>query len=116
MKIIVSDFGDTARKVTLVGRLDIVGAEEIGLPLAAAAGARGNVVIDMVGVDFIASMGIRHLVMAAKTIGRGAGKLVLLNPTPAVTEVLTVADLNEFLPIVRSEAEARAAFGSTAGM
>jgi anti-anti-sigma factor len=111
MEITVSDFGDTARKVTLVGRLDIVGAEQIGAPLAAAAGSRSNIVIDMGGVDFIASIGIRHLVMAAKAVSRSAGKLVLLDPTPMVTEVLVIAGLDRLLPIVRSEAEAMAAFG-----
>ncbi len=117
MEITVSDLAGTAspgaaKKVTLVGRLDILGAEKIGLPLAAVAGARGNVVIDMVGVDFIASIGIRHLVMAAKAVARGSGKLVLLDPNPMVTEVLVVAGLDQLLPIVRSEDEARAAFGA----
>jgi anti-anti-sigma factor len=111
MEIIIADLGQTTKKVTLVGRLDIMGAEKIGLPLAAAAGSRGNIVVDMIGVDFIASIGIRHLVMAAKAVARGSGKLVLLDPTPMVTEVLVVAGLAQLLPIVRSEAEAWAAFG-----
>ena len=63
----------------------------------------------MMGVDFIASIGIRQLVLAAKTVARGAGKLVLLNPNPFVTEVLVTAGLDGLLPIVRSETEARAA-------
>jgi len=112
MEITITDFGDTIKKVTLVGKLDIIGAEQIGLPLAAVAGSRSNLVIDMIGVDFIASIGIRHLVMAAKTVARGAGKLVLLAPNPMVTEILVVAGLDQLLPIVRSEGEARAAFGS----
>jgi anti-anti-sigma factor len=112
MQITISDFGDAVKKVTLVGKLDIMGAEKIGLPLAAAAGSRSNIVVDMVGVDFIASIGIRHLVMAAKAVARGAGKLVLLDPNPMVTEVLVVSGLDQLLPIVRSEEEARAAFGA----
>ncbi len=111
MEITVSEFGDAAKRVTLVGKLDIVGAGQIELPLAAAAGSRSNMVIDMTGVDFIASIGIRHLVMAAKTVARGSAKLVLLDPNPLVTEVLEISGLEQFLPIVRSEAEARAAFG-----
>jgi stage II sporulation protein AA (anti-sigma F factor antagonist) len=110
MEIIVSDFDEAIKKVTLVGKLDMIGAEKIGLPLAAVAGSRGNIVVDMAGVDFIASIGIRHLVMAAKTVARGAGKLVLLGPTPMVTEVLVVSGLEQLLPIVRSEEEVRAAF------
>jgi anti-sigma B factor antagonist len=115
MQITVSDFGDVGKKVTLVGKLDIAGAETVDLPLATVAGTRSNIVVDMVGVDFIASIGIRHLVMAAKAVARGSKRLVLLDPSPMVTEVLTTAGLLDFLPIVRSEAEARTALtGATA--
>ena len=108
MKITISEFGDVGTKITLIGKLDIAGAETVDLPLATAAGARRNIVIDMVGVDFIASIGIRHLVMAAKAVARGSSKLVLLDPSPMVTDVLATAGLDDFLPIVRSEDEARA--------
>ena len=111
MDITVSEFGKVGKKVTLVGKLDIAGAERIELPLAAAAGSRQSLVVDMMGVDFIASIGIRHLVLAAKAVARGNGKFVLLNPTPLVTEVLVTAGLEQLLPIVRSEDEARAALG-----
>lgn len=110
MQITVSEFGDAAKKLVLIGKLDIAGAEKIGLPLATIAGSKTNIVVDMVGVDFIASIGIRHLVMAAKTVARGSCRLILLDPNPMVTEVLVTAGLSDFLPIVRSEDEARAAF------
>src|SRR5215468_3690910 len=100
MQITISEFGAVGTKVTLVGKLDIGGAQVIELPLATVAGRRQSVVIDMVGVDFIASIGIRHLVLAAKAVARGAGKFVLLNPTPFVTEVLTTTGLETILPIV----------------
>ena len=108
MQISVSQFGDAGKRVTLIGKLDIAGADKIGLPLAAIAGERQSVVIDMAGVDFIASIGIRHLVMAAKAIARGNGRFVLLNPTPLVTEVLTTSGLQQIFPIVCSEDEALA--------
>ncbi|MCC6779636.1 MAG: STAS domain-containing protein [Hyphomicrobiales bacterium] len=108
MNVTISDFGDIGTKVTLVGKLDIAGAEVLDLPLATVAGQKRGVVIDMGGVDFIASIGIRHLVMAAKAVARGSGRLVLLHPTPFVTEVLVSAGLDGMLPIVRSEDEARA--------
>ena len=104
----VSQFGELGTKVVLVGKLDISGAEKIDVPLATVAGSRGNIVVDMAGVDFIASIGIRHLVMAAKTVARKSGMLVLLDPNPTVTEVLFTAGLQDLLPIVRSEDEARA--------
>ena len=108
MDITISDFGNLGKKVILVGKLDIAGAERIDLPLAAVAGTRQSIVVDMMGVDFIASIGIRHLVMAAKAVARGNGKFLLLNPTPLVTEVLKTAGLEQLLPIVRSEDEALA--------
>src|SRR5262245_30039527 len=112
MQITISDLDESIKKVTLVGKLDIAGAEAIGIPLAAVAGSRGKIVIDIAQVDFIASIGIRHLVMAAKAVARGAGKLVLLSPTPMVTEVLITSGLEQILPIVRSEDEVRAAFAA----
>jgi anti-anti-sigma factor len=108
MEITISEFGGGGTRVTLVGKLDIAGAEKIGLPLATVAGTKTSIVVDMMKVDFIASIGIRHLVMAAKAVARGSGKLVLLGPTPLVTDVLVTSGLDDLLPIVRSEDEARA--------
>ncbi|HEY7296798.1 MAG TPA: STAS domain-containing protein [Xanthobacteraceae bacterium] len=108
MEMTVSEFGDLGTKVILVGKLDISGAEKIDNPLAKVAESQRNMVVDMAGVDFIASIGIRHLVMAAKAVARGAGMLVLLDPNPMVTEVLFTSGLQEILPIVRSEDQARA--------
>jgi anti-anti-sigma factor len=115
MEILTSeDQGATAR-VALTGRLDIVGAEVIALPLATLAGAKRGLVIEMSGVSFIASIGIRHLVSAAKALSRRNGRLVLLNPTDMVTEVLTTSGLTDLLPIVRSESEAVAALDGLRG-
>jgi len=109
MDISISDFGSAAKRVTLKGKLDIAGAQKIELPLATLAGTRSNIVIDMAGVDFIASIGIRQLVMAAKAVARGAGRLVLLAPTPPVADVIVTSGLLDLLPMVRTEDEARTA-------
>jgi len=112
MEIVTSeDRGATAR-VALTGRLDIVGAEVIALPLATLAGAKQGLIVDMSGVSFIASIGIRHLVSAAKALSRRNGRLVLLNPSEMVAEVLTTSGLTNLLPIVRSDSEAVAALDS----
>ena len=47
--------------------------------------------------------------LAAKAVARGDGRLVLLNPTTLVAEVLITSGLDQLLPIVRSEDEALAA-------
>jgi anti-anti-sigma factor len=111
MQITVSDVGASATRVVLVGTLDIVGADKIDMPLAALAGTRRSVIVDMTGVDFIASIGIRHLVIAAKAIARGHGKLIILAPSAAVNAVLLSAGVADIMPIVASESEAQATLG-----
>jgi anti-anti-sigma factor len=107
MQITVSDFGPETKKITLAGKLDIAGAQKIELPMAAVSGEKCDVVIDMMGVDFIASIGIRHLVIAAKTIARNSRKLILLSPNALVREVLVTSGLQDLLPIARSDDEAK---------
>ena len=104
MQIDINDAGSTAT-VTMVGRLDIAGADAVALPLATLAGSKNGLTIDMASVTFIASIGLRHLVSAAKSVRRRGGRLVLLNPTPAVTEVITTSGLAELLPIERDGAQ-----------
>lgn len=96
---IVIDESKTPATVVLTGRLDISGAEAVALPLAALSGAKDAIAIDMAGVSFIASIGLRHLVTAAKTVGRRGGRLVLLNPNAAVAEVIEMSGLSDLLPI-----------------
>jgi anti-anti-sigma factor len=111
MEIVTTEEGDATARVALSGRLDIAGAELVALPLATLAGAKRGLIIDMSGVSFIASIGIRHLVSATKVLSRRSGRLVLLNPSTLVAEVLTTSSLTNLLPIVRSESEAVAALG-----
>src|SRR5262245_51084471 len=102
MQISINDAGSTAT-IALTGRLDISGAEAVALPLATLSGTKTNLFVDMAGVTFVASIGLRHLVTAAKAVARRGGRLVLLNPTPAVAEVITVSGLTDLLRIERSD-------------
>jgi anti-sigma B factor antagonist len=108
MKVTISEFEGPCTKVTLLGKLDIAGVETIKAPLAAVAATQTRIVIDMAGVNFIASIGIRSLVLAAEAVARSSGRLVLLRPTPLVAEVLQTLGLEQLLPIAGSEEEARA--------
>src|SRR5262249_125512 len=98
MQIAIDEAGQTAT-VVLNGRLDISGADVVALPLATLSGAKDSVVVDMAGVTFIASIGLRHLVSAAKALGRRGGSLLLINPAPVVVEVINTSGLNDLLPI-----------------
>ncbi len=106
MQIVISDEAGSTAKLGLTGKLDIAGAEVIAIPLATLAGGKKGVVIDMSGVTFLASIGIRHLVSATKTLSRKGGKLVLLNPTDPVKDVLVTSGVTELMPIVATESAA----------
>ena len=114
MQITIADDAGSIARVALNGKLDISGAEQLALPLATLAGGKSGILLDMTEVSFLASIGIRHLVAASKTLARRGGRLVLLNPNPMVTDVLTTSGVVELMPIARSDAEAAAALGGQA--
>ncbi|HTV36237.1 MAG TPA: STAS domain-containing protein [Xanthobacteraceae bacterium] len=103
MQIAIDDAGSTAT-ITMVGRLDIAGADVVALPLATLSGSKSGLFIDMAGVTFVASIGLRHLVSAAKAVARKGGRLVLRNPNAAVVEVITTSGLTDLLLIERDGA------------
>ena len=59
-----------------------------------------NVVVDMTEVSFLASLGIRTLVVSCKTLAAKGGNLVLLSLQPGVEKVLKTSGLHTMIPIV----------------
>jgi anti-sigma B factor antagonist len=114
MEIVITEFGHRAVRLALAGNLDISGAEKLDLPLAVLAGRGDGVVVDVSGLEGIASIAVRHLVLAARALARRGGRLLLLGPNARVTDTLMTAGVDDVLPIVRSDAEARAALDSRA--
>ena len=100
--------------VVLDGRLDISGADVIDLPFSAIASSHNGVVVDMSRVTFLASIGIRTLLLAAKAVQRRGGHMVLLNPVTEVTRVLDVTGVTDLMPIFRDGAAALVAVSATA--
>jgi anti-sigma B factor antagonist len=101
MQIQIDDAGSAAT-VALAGRLDIPGAEAIAPTLATLAGSKSELIIDMSAVTYIASIGLRQLATAANMIRRRGGRLILLNPTSAIADVIRVTGLMEYLPIANA--------------
>jgi len=100
MKILTDPMEGGILRVVLEGRLDIQGAAVIDLRLNVLAGSEKYLLVDLRNVSFIGSMGIRSLVIPAKTLNRRGGKMALLAPVPMVEEVLTASRINEIIPIV----------------
>jgi anti-sigma B factor antagonist len=106
MDMQVTAISADAVRVVLDGRLDMAGSAKIDVAFNAAAGANRNVIVDMSAVTFVASIGIRTLVIGAKTVQRRGGKLLLLSPQSDVEQVLETIGVTDLLPIVRDEADA----------
>lgn len=109
MNIESENLNDDVRKIALAGRFDIEGAQQIDLRFSGLTANQKAVVVDMAGVNFLASIGIRTLVLAAKAIAQRGGRMVLLNPDENVTKVLQMAGIDTLIPISRSLEEALAA-------
>jgi anti-sigma B factor antagonist len=109
MDMQVAEIAQGVVRVTLVGRLDIQGAAKIDMGFSAVAGSNRGIVVDMSEVTFLASIGIRTLVLGAKTMQRRGGTLVLLRPVADVEKVLEMTGITDLLPILHDEAAAIAA-------
>jgi|ERR1043166_743942 anti-anti-sigma factor len=90
--------GDITR-VTLQGRMDYDGATEVEGRFAALAGQEKFVLVDLAQVDFLASMGIRTLILAAKQMQAHGGKLILFNPNLLVSKVLKTSGTDLLIPV-----------------
>ncbi len=110
MELTTVQLDDERRVIRLAGRMDIKGAGEIDLKFNELAGAsKGLVAVDLSGVDFMASMGIRTLLMASKAQKSRGGKLVLAAPQETVDKALAASGISKIIPTYPSLDEALAA-------
>jgi anti-sigma B factor antagonist len=112
MSVVEIEPGITA--VTLDGRMDMAGAQQIDLRFSAVAGGTRVMLVDITAVPFLASIGVRTLIMGARTITRRGGRFVLLHPSPQVEEVLTVSGVLDLMPVFHDFQEALSALRSPA--
>jgi anti-anti-sigma factor len=100
-------------KITLSGRLDTPGVDRIEARFVATV-VPGNTsaIVDVSGVDFIASMGIRMFITAARSMALRHAKLALYGAQSMVNQVFEHVCMTDFVPVVENEAEAIAAVSS----
>lgn len=107
LKIIKTD-GDYTH-VALSGRLDIDGVKSIELEFTSVVSAKAkSAIVDMTEVGFIASLGMRMLLSAAKNLRSHNEKIVLYNPQPVVLEALETAGFSAIMPIASDFSKALA--------
>jgi anti-anti-sigma factor len=87
----------TVRVVPVAGKLDTATADAFDTRLGALLdGGDVRLVLDLAGVSYMSSMGLRSLGALAKTVKAKAGSLALAAVNPRVKEVL---DIVAFTPL-----------------
>ena len=104
--------GDLTR-ISLDGRLDLEGTQKVEQQFSyRTTTAPGRFAIDLSGVTFIASIGIRMLLTAARAQAQRGGKMILISPAGMSRKVLETAGVDALVPIVGDLDAARSALGA----
>ena len=105
MNLVVDELNPNTRCVRLSGRLDLKGSGEIDLRFTSltATDAR-DILVDMSGVDFLASIGM--LLTCAKAKSARGAQMVLFGMQPMVKEALDTAGISSLMPTFADEGSA----------
>ena len=100
MDIREEDLGNGIHRIALAGRMDIDGVGRVETRLAGMTAApRRGIVIDLAEVPFMASIGLRALLVNAKALRGRGGRMALLAPVDAVRGVLASAGVDQLIPV-----------------
>ncbi len=112
MTVLITDVAGVT-KAELSGRLDTASVNQIEMAFTAGIVPKGqNTLIDLTKVTFIASLGIRMLLSAARVLSRRGVKFIMFGANPAVMDIIETTALSEIIPVVGTEAEAMAAIAA----
>ncbi|WP_306117613.1 MULTISPECIES: STAS domain-containing protein [unclassified Roseitalea] len=109
MQISQQELDGGVLKVTLSGPFDIAGAADVDVPFSVIGGRRDKVIVDFSDVDFLASIGVRVLVKAAKSMGNRGGTMALFNVGEAPRKVLASTGVDTIIAVTEDEPSAIAA-------
>ncbi len=101
---------DGVAVLVLRGRLDQGSADLLHREAMEVVGEGGRaLVVDMAGVDFIASVGIRALIRPSQALALQGGKLAVANLQPQLRDFFALTGLDQMFAIYGTRAEAVAA-------
>jgi anti-sigma B factor antagonist len=93
--------------MTVSGRVDSATAPDLENALKQLVdGNKNRIVLDLTGVDYMSSAGLRAMVSTLKSVKRASGDLRLANPSSRVAEVLRLAGLTSIFSIYPSQTDA----------
>jgi anti-anti-sigma factor len=100
MELTMEHLPDGVQKIALSGRMDSAGTQQVDLRFAGlTATPPALIVVDLSQVSFLASIGMRTLLVSAKALARRQGHMVLAAPQPLVEEVLRLAGIDALIPV-----------------
>lgn len=111
MQVIATTLPGEILRLDLIGRLDIDGtreAEEAMPPMVH--NRRVNLLVNLSGVTFMASVGLRLLLTLSMAQDRLGGQVILALPQGIVRTVLDTAGIDQLMPIHDSLDAAEAGF------
>lgn len=88
--------------VTLRGELDFASGEPLSTAFAGLSGGWRRVVVDLAGLEFVDSSGVKMLVAAARAIEGAGGTFVLAGPTAMVRRVFDILHLADVVTVVEN--------------
>jgi len=101
-----------------VGRIDHAAAGELErsvMPLLPHAGSGvGGVILDFAGVDYISSVGLRVLMIAAKHARAHASRIAVTALQPVVAEIFAISRFDNVVEVFPAVRDALAAFSAPA--
>ena len=109
MEMTVSETADGVTSVALDGRFDIVGAQEVDSRFQEIAGTAKILIADLSKVSFIASLGVRTLMIGARTMIRRGAFIAVAGANEGVEKVLRLTGFDELVGLYPDAAEAAAA-------
>jgi anti-anti-sigma factor len=100
---------DGIRIICPKGKLETLSAKDFEAHLKSAAQeSDSSLLIDMSGVDYVTSFGLRSLLIITKQIAPAGRKLILFGVNPSVHEVLKISGFLKILSVVETRDDALA--------
>ena len=96
--------------VTVHGRIDSESAPDFDEELTKAISGNSKLVLDLKGVDFMSSAGIRAMIKASQATGKSGGAVKLASVPESVNSILYTVGLNQKINSYATVDEAVASF------
>ena len=118
MELSERTFGDVV-VLAPAGRIDLSNGDEFSNRLTAVLSRHTatppEVVLDLSGLEYIASIGLRALMVAAKQVKASEGKIAVASLQPTVSEIFDISRFKFVVPVFGTVREAIDSMSEAAG-